>query len=86
MPNPDHGTRTPNKRGKRQTMTTQELQDTLEGIVDKTTLRRVLFALAEICSAKAIHIQENWQDEQTSKPWAIAGTQIERAASRIEGI
>jgi len=34
----------------------------LEGIVDRTGLRNVLFALEHICFAKANHLEENWQD------------------------
>lgn len=49
--------------------TTQQLQDTLEGLVDANGLSGVLDALAEICAAKAEHIETSWQDLDLSRDW-----------------
>jgi hypothetical protein len=40
----------------------------------------VLFMLAEIASAKASHIEENWQDRITARPWDNASKRIEKLA------
>ena len=53
--------------------------DTLESILDKRDAASVLSAVAQICRLKAVHLQENWQDNRTAKFWL-------RAAERIENL
>lgn len=50
-------------------MTTQEMQDTLEALIDSNTLASVVNALARICEEKAEHIRSNWQDGAMAKGW-----------------
>jgi hypothetical protein len=44
----------------------------LEAMVDKFGLATVLNGLSCICSAKADHIEENWQDKRLAKAWERA--------------
>ncbi len=46
-----------------------DVLDTLESLIDANSVRYVLESLAEVCSLKADHIRENWQDERTAKAW-----------------
>jgi uncharacterized damage-inducible protein DinB len=60
---------------------TQELQDTLESILDTQhcSLSRMLEALAEVCDEKAEHILTTWQDRTTAKPWTVLARKIRKA-------
>jgi hypothetical protein len=58
-----------------------ELIETLENIIDKTTLEDVLDALGEICHGKADHIRSNWQDDATAHAWEVVASRIEKAAA-----
>jgi hypothetical protein len=35
-------------------------------------------AISEICHEKAIHLQDNWQDNKTAKLWDKAGNKISK--------
>lgn len=50
--------------------------DTLESVLDQSSMPEILNMLARICNEKAEHLASNWQDEHAAKCW-------ERAASRI---
>ncbi len=41
----------------------------LEAMIDASTLAEVCNMLAEVCSAKADHVRENWQDEILADAW-----------------
>lgn len=60
-------------------MKKRELMEGLERMIDSSTLNGVLSALVDVCNEKAQHIEENWQDSVTSKPWMRLGRSIERA-------
>jgi hypothetical protein len=62
---------------------TQSERDTLEQLIDRTNAATVLDAIAEICAGKALHIQENWQDEKTARPWERASTAVTRLVRTI---
>lgn len=49
----------------------------LEALVDAYGVAGVLGKLADICAAKASHIEHNWQDFKTAKCWVYASTAIE---------
>jgi hypothetical protein len=52
----------------------QEHLDQLEELIDAYTLEDVIKGLEEICQGKAMHIESNWQDKVTARPWwRIAG-------------
>lgn len=53
---------------------------TLERMIDRYTLSTVLETVALICSEKADHIRENWQDERTAGAWDKACERAMRAA------
>ena len=55
----------------------------LEGIVDQAGLRNVLFALEQICFAKAQHLEANWQDARTAKVWSRYGRLCGNAACKV---
>jgi hypothetical protein len=46
--------------------------DTLETLIDLTSVKAVLEAISDICGAKEEHIIANWQDKKTARVWADA--------------
>lgn len=58
--------------------------DLVEAMIDKSTLQDVLQLVAEIASAKADHIRENWQDENAAASWDASAMAIIVAADNIE--
>lgn len=62
------------------TMTDRE---TLEHMMDRSSLATVLETLAEIASEKAEHIRTNWQDSATAAHWDIGARAVNKAAARI---
>lgn len=61
----------------------EEMKAKLESLVDETRLSKVLCFLAEICAEKAVHIETNWQDVDTAKPWRAACQQIETLEQKV---
>ena len=57
--------------------------DTVEAILDKCTLADVLNLIAEIASAKADHIRENWQDGATAEMWDRNAAIIMAASDKV---
>jgi hypothetical protein len=57
--------------------------DEIEALVDRTSVRDVLIALANVCGAKAAHIEENWQDTRLSKAWEKAAKKIDSTAAAV---
>jgi hypothetical protein len=55
------------------------LIDSIESIIDKHGTNRLCNLIAEVCSAKADHIRETWQDETTASAW-------DREAARFLGL
>ena len=51
---------------------TQVERDTLEAIIDCTSVKAMLEAISDICGAKEEHIIANWQDKKTARVWAEA--------------
>ena len=66
------------------TLATYEVVDSLEAMIDASTLATVVDALAEVCYMKADHIRENWQDNITSRPWDIAAGKLVKLAVRLD--
>ena len=46
-----------------------EIQETLETLIDGSSVETVLDQLAETCFLKADHLRTNWQDENMAKAW-----------------
>lgn len=59
---------------------TQTQKDTLESLIDTTSLSSVVMALSDICHEKAEHIRTAWQDRATAYPWNLAGNRLERTS------
>lgn len=57
----------------------QERKDTLEALIDATSLRAVVAAIAEIARDKAEHIRTNWQDNITAQAWDMSANRLEQA-------
>lgn len=57
----------------------QEQKDALEALIDTTSLRAVVAAIAEIARTKAEHIQTNWQDNITAQAWDMSASRLEQA-------
>ena len=55
----------------------------LEGIVDHAGLRNVLYALEQICLAKAQHLEHHWQDAASAKVWASRARLCGTTACRV---
>jgi hypothetical protein len=58
-----------------------EAEAILEGFIDTFGLQIVLNGLACICSGKADHIAENWQDQALSRAWDKAAIHLTNAAA-----
>jgi hypothetical protein len=43
--------------------------DQLESLIDKFGIHAVADCMIDICSAKAEHLQVNWQDEKSANRW-----------------
>lgn len=57
-------------------VTKNELINGVEALVDATSVRDVMDALAAMCGEKAEHIRSSYQDETTAKAWEKAGSRI----------
>jgi len=63
-------------------LTTQE-RETLERLIDATSIVAVMEALSDICTEKDEHILTNWQDKKLAKLWAHAAGVIGCASTTI---
>lgn len=64
-------------------MTTQELKNQLERLIDGHSTSTVLEALSLVCYEKANHIEENWQDKNLASTWNSAGNMISKIQDKI---
>jgi hypothetical protein len=53
----------------------------LESLIDSTSLSDVVGALSLICSEKAEHIRENWQDYSLARKWDSASKRLDTLES-----
>ena len=58
-----------------------EDEDTLELMMDRIGLTKVLELLERICYNKASHLAEAWQDRPAAREWERAGALVSRAHS-----
>lgn len=62
-------------------MTAQtKLEETLEQMIDSTSLSQVLDAIGKVCIEKVSHLETNWQDYAAGKAWEKAGHRIVKLA------
>lgn len=47
--------------------------------IDRHGLANVLQAIADVCNAKATHIQEAWQDKELSRGWLRVERRLDTA-------
>jgi len=62
---------------------TVKLEELVEMAIDQHTLEDVLDAISDVCTGKAEHIVEAWQDRQTAWPWQLAARAIEVATHAV---
>lgn len=60
-------------------MDTEEMQ-AIEAIIDKLGLSDTLHIIADICTAKANHVESNWQDAALAGQWESAAMRVDRLA------
>jgi hypothetical protein len=60
------------------------LIDKLESFIDSKGLSGVIEMLSQICSFKASHVEENWQDKGLSKEWEKASEIIDSIVPKLE--
>lgn len=63
--------------------TQAELIQEIEKLVDSSDLFNVTMALALMCTEKVEHIETNWQDKATAKPWRRSERILTTAARNI---
>jgi hypothetical protein len=51
---------------------TAEEEQTLERIIDRTSVQAVLESMSIVCGKKAEHLLTNWQDKTTARVWQKA--------------
>ena len=56
----------------------------LEKMVDAYGLEMVSSLLEDICYAKAEHLSQNWQDDESAKSWEEVGAALGKASKIAE--
>ncbi len=59
-------------------------KDDLEQILDRTGIRGLFEALAEIASEKESHVEEAWQDAALARRWAKLRTKFEKLSESVD--
>ena len=59
-------------------------RDDLEQILDRTGLKGLFEALAEIAGEKESHVQEAWQDAALAKRWSKLSTKFDKLAQSVD--
>lgn len=57
--------------------------ETIEAMIDHSTLAEVLDVIGTICHEKAAHLESNWQDPTSAKHWRDSGNDIARLSARF---
>ena len=60
------------------------ITETLERLIDQSSLLDVLVGLSLVCAEKAEHLKVNWQAPREGRPWITAGNRIEQIARQTE--
>lgn len=58
-------------------------RDKLEEMIDRHSVSDILSTIAEICYDKAIHIQQDPQDNNLAQVWARSGQHIDHLTTKI---
>ncbi len=59
---------------------TVEQLNSLESLIDYTSVRALLEAIADICTAKAEHVTGHWQDTPLAYAWEEAAIAVRNTA------
>lgn len=71
------------------TTTIEAAKEQLESLIDAKRLSKVVSLISEICSEKAEHIRDNWQDGSRNpnaeliRAWIAASNQLESLEQKI---
>lgn len=65
-------------------LTVQQMKGMLESLIDTHNLTSVVQALAYVCSDKADHLRENWQDATAARHWEKASVELDTLARKQE--
>lgn len=60
-----------------------ETQTELELMIDRWGLEMVLRLLSDVCSDKAAHLCENWQDTASGKVWSRNADRLYSLAHKV---
>jgi P2-related tail formation protein len=66
----------------RESVKRESMKQAIERYIDVSSVAAVLDVVAEICSEKAQHISDNWQDEALAKSWDKAARAVFATATR----
>ncbi len=61
---------------------TDNLETTLETLIDRHGLANVVEMLAIVCELKAEHLCSNWQDEQSAQWWHARANILDTLAAK----
>ena len=62
------------------------MKEQLEAMIDSRNLHWVLSELADVCTEKADHIRENWQDEGLAEKWDNAAHNLHIDMKRLPNV
>jgi hypothetical protein len=60
-------------------------KETLEQLIDLHGVGSVLSLIGDICTEKAEHLRESWNEEYTAKSWDATARRMARAAAKENG-
>ena len=63
-----------------------QIQDHIEGLIDRHSLNYVLNCVAQICFEKADHVQSTWNDKPLSDQLEKTAVLIEQIADKNENL
>ena len=56
----------------------EDLFQVIEALIDRHTLKNIMYDLINVCYAKSEHLEENWQDTRQSKIWLKIAKALDR--------
>lgn len=62
----------------------QDIAEGLETMIDRSSLLHVVSGLVLICTEKAQHIREHWQDETAAKSWDHDARLLEKILGKLD--
>jgi hypothetical protein len=57
--------------------------DILEALIDAGNVKSILSRMSTVCSDKADHVRETWQDNKLARAWRTASNKIETCANAL---